>query len=336
VTSEESSVFPNGRRIIYTNWGRSAVEVVLRSEGLEGGTVMLPAFICQESFEPLFDRLDITPLFVDVEADTYQIDPRRAIELAPRADAAIVVHPFGFPADMDVWTDVSAEYGMPLIEDCVRALGAKYDGRAVGSFGTHAIYSLHKVSPVSIGGAIATDSRTPDTFLDEPTYDARALYHLLPEEWREDLSVSYPREYECRYIDEITRREFQRFLDDKIDAYMQANRKKANRLRSGLERLGFDVQADAPERSHYIVASTVPDRIDRDELLGYLYENLDPSPAKVVWANPWVKSYAPERFQDKYPQTKKLADDIICFSIGSTDDVGALVDRIEEFRTAYG
>ena len=68
------AALPAEKNLVYTNWGRSAVEAALRIDGLEGGSVLLPAFICQESFEGVFERLAIEPIFVDIDPITFHLD----------------------------------------------------------------------------------------------------------------------------------------------------------------------------------------------------------------------------------------------------------------------
>lgn len=333
---EEFDCFPPEKELTYTNWGRSAIEAAFRADGLGGGTVMLPGFICQKSFTPMFDDLDLTPVLVDIEPGTYQMDPEKAKERIDGVDAVMVVHPFGLPAEMDVWTDLCDDAGITLIEDCVRALGASYDGRVVGSFGDHAVYSLHKVSSVGVGGAVASSSN-PETHLGDATYDAYALYHSMPATARGAVSTVYPLEYEPRTLDEITRQEFVEFLSSKFEAKTAAYERRSNRLREALEPLGFQFQPNPDGRQHFLVGTLVPPEIDRNALQSYLRANLHPPPTKVVWANPWVKSVAAERFEAEYPGTKTVSERILCFKVQQLDDAGieATIETVQTFLDAF-
>src|SRR5690606_35159680 len=70
-----------------------------------------------------------TPVFTDIDPVTYNMDPgslAAALEAVPDAKAVLVVHLFGLPADMDAIGRLCAERGIPLVEDCAQAHGARY------------------------------------------------------------------------------------------------------------------------------------------------------------------------------------------------------------------
>jgi perosamine synthetase len=100
------------------------------------------------------------PVYVDCRLDTYGIDLDEAERLVtPRTKALIIQHTFGIPTDLDAALDLANRYGLDLIEDCVHALGAKYDGRQVGSFGRAAFFSTEETKTISttMGGMAVTD-----------------------------------------------------------------------------------------------------------------------------------------------------------------------------------
>src|SRR6476646_2762205 len=100
-----------------------------------------------------------TPVFVDIERDTYLIDAGR-IEAAitPRTRAISPVHLFGLPADMAAITAIAERHGLAVVEDACQAHGAEFDGRRVGSFG-HGAFSLYGTKNMTTGegGLITTD-----------------------------------------------------------------------------------------------------------------------------------------------------------------------------------
>ncbi|TMC86962.1 MAG: aminotransferase class I/II-fold pyridoxal phosphate-dependent enzyme, partial [Chloroflexi bacterium] len=78
-----------------------------------------------------------TPVFVDIEPDTYTIDPALAeATITSRTKAIVPVHLYGHPCDMQRLVAIAATYGLALIEDACQAHAAKIDGKPVGSFGT--------------------------------------------------------------------------------------------------------------------------------------------------------------------------------------------------------
>jgi dTDP-4-amino-4,6-dideoxygalactose transaminase len=100
-----------------------------------------------------------TPVFVDIEPDTYLIDANR-IEAAitPRTRAIVPVHLFGLVADMDMIVAIAGRHGLAVVEDACQAHGATFRGRTAGSFG-HGAFSLYATKNMTSaeGGLITTD-----------------------------------------------------------------------------------------------------------------------------------------------------------------------------------
>jgi perosamine synthetase len=100
-----------------------------------------------------------TPVFVDIDPETYDIDPDRvAAAITPRTKAICPVHLFGLPADMDPLVELAERHGLAIVEDACQAHGAEYRGRRVGSFG-HGAFSLYGTKNMTTGegGLITTD-----------------------------------------------------------------------------------------------------------------------------------------------------------------------------------
>lgn len=100
------------------------------------------------------------PVFVDVDIPTYNIAPEK-IEAAigPRTKAVMLAHTLGNPYNLEVVRDICDRHGLWLIEDCCDALGSRYDGRLVGTFGdigTLSFYPAHHIT-MGEGGAVFTN-----------------------------------------------------------------------------------------------------------------------------------------------------------------------------------
>jgi dTDP-4-amino-4,6-dideoxygalactose transaminase len=106
-----------------------------------------------------------TPMFVDIDAETYDIDVDRVVAaITPRTKAIVPVHLFGLPADMDAITEVADRHRIAIVEDACQAHGAEFRGRRVGSFG-HGAFSLYATKNMTTaeGGFITTnDDRLAD------------------------------------------------------------------------------------------------------------------------------------------------------------------------------
>ena len=102
----------------------------------------------------------LIPVFVDVVLPTYDIDVE-AMEAAvsDRTRAVVMAHTLGNPFDLDAVTDLCRRHGLLLVEDCCDALGARYDGKPVGTFGdlaTLSFYPAHQIT-TGEGGAVLTN-----------------------------------------------------------------------------------------------------------------------------------------------------------------------------------
>jgi perosamine synthetase len=100
-----------------------------------------------------------TPVFVDVEPDTYLIDAKRIqAAITPRTRAICPVHLFGLVADMDMIRAIAARHGLIVVEDACQAHGATFRGRMAGSFG-HGAFSLYATKNMTTaeGGFVTTN-----------------------------------------------------------------------------------------------------------------------------------------------------------------------------------
>ncbi len=88
-------------------------------------------------------RVGARPVFVDIEPGTFLIDPKQvAHAINPKTKAILPVHLFGQAAEMSALTALAEQHGLPIIEDAAQALGATWDGRAVGTLGSFGCFSF--------------------------------------------------------------------------------------------------------------------------------------------------------------------------------------------------
>ncbi len=138
--------------------GRVAMYAILRALGVgEGDEVILPGYTCVMDVNPIM-YLGAKPVYVDIEAATYNIDPA-LIEpaLTPRTKVIVAQHTYGYPADMDAIMGVAQARGLPVVEDCCLSVGSTYRGRMTGTFGVAAYWSSQWNKPYTTGiGGLAT------------------------------------------------------------------------------------------------------------------------------------------------------------------------------------
>lgn len=101
-----------------------------------------------------------TPVFVDIEPDTFCMDPDRLeAAITPRTRAVIPVHIYGQPASIERVVDIARSHNLRVIEDCAQAHGASHDGRKAGSFGDMACFSFYptkNLGAIGDGGMVVT------------------------------------------------------------------------------------------------------------------------------------------------------------------------------------
>lgn len=147
---------------IGVNSGTDALLLALTSIGIkEGDEVIVPAFTFFATSE-VVSRLRAKPVFVDIEPDTFNINPGLIEEKITKNTKAIIpVHLFGHPADMEPILNCANKYKIAVIEDCAQAVGAMYKGKKVGGFGIVNCFSFYPTKNLSCcgdGGAITTNN----------------------------------------------------------------------------------------------------------------------------------------------------------------------------------
>lgn len=152
------------KKVVALSAGTAAVHLALIACGVKAGDeVLVQSFTFCASSHPV-TYLGATPVFVDSEPDTWNMDPvllEHAIEeriwVTGRKPKAIVpVYLYGMPAKIEEIMRVADKYGIPVIEDAAEGLGSRYDGRVCGTFGRYGVLSFNgnKMITTSGGGAL--------------------------------------------------------------------------------------------------------------------------------------------------------------------------------------
>lgn len=104
--------------------------------------------------------LGARPVFCDIDPDSLMLDPEDVrAKITPNTRCVCAVHLWGNVCDMDALLDIGRQYGIPVLEDCSHAHGAKYRGKICGTLGRVGCWSMQGSKPVSAGegGVLATD-----------------------------------------------------------------------------------------------------------------------------------------------------------------------------------
>src|SRR4030042_1860783 len=140
-----------------------AMEVALRAMNIGwGDEVLVPAYTFQATAAAVMSAGAI-PVIVDVDEQTYCIDPKAAqAAITPQTKAIIPVHLGAEMADMDAIMELARQYDLVVIEDCAHAHGAKWRGKGAGTIGHFGSFSLQSSKILTSGEGGILLCRTPE------------------------------------------------------------------------------------------------------------------------------------------------------------------------------
>ena len=148
--------------------GTDAIIFSLRAAGVGKGDVVITTPFTFFATAESISILGAKPVFVDIEEDTYNIDPDKVEELIDnmeadersRLKAIIPVHLYGQCADMTRIMDIAKKHGLRIVEDCAQAIGAVHNGKMAGSFGvagTLSFFPSKNLGGFGDGGMVVSD-----------------------------------------------------------------------------------------------------------------------------------------------------------------------------------
>jgi len=169
VQSSESIVRPalENKRVVALSAGTAAVHLGLLNCGVKpGDEVIVQSFTFCASTHPV-TYLGATPVLVDSEPDTWNIDPKllekaivdRKAKTGKYPKAIVPVALYGMPYKADLIMGIANKYGIPVVEDAAEGFGSRYKGQMLGTFGKYGVLSFNgnKMITTSGGGALITE-----------------------------------------------------------------------------------------------------------------------------------------------------------------------------------
>lgn len=152
------------KKVVALSAGTAAVHLALLACGVgQGDEVLVQSFTFCASSHPV-TYLGATPVFVDSEDETWNMDPAllekaivdRMAVTGKKPKAIVPVYLYGMPARIDEIMAVADKYGIPVVEDAAEGLGSRYDGKVCGTFGRYGVLSFNgnKMITTSGGGAL--------------------------------------------------------------------------------------------------------------------------------------------------------------------------------------
>jgi perosamine synthetase len=141
--------------------GTAALHLIVRALGIgSGDEVIVPSFTFAASVNAILYE-GATPVFVDVQRDTYNLDPGDILrKFTSRTKAIMAVDVFGHPVDWDEILRIAEKHNVRIIDDSCEAIGAEYRGTIIGSFGDAAAFAFYpnKQMTTGEGGIIVTNN----------------------------------------------------------------------------------------------------------------------------------------------------------------------------------
>lgn len=156
------------KHVFGVNNGTDALILSLKALGIGRGDEVITVANTFYATVGAIVAVGATPVFVDCD-DRHNIDPALVPgAITERTKAILPVHWAGVPADMEAILEIAGDHGLKVVEDACPAVGAKIDGRHVGTFGDVNAFSMHPLKPLHVwgdGGMIATnDDRVAEWF----------------------------------------------------------------------------------------------------------------------------------------------------------------------------
>ena len=154
------------KRVVALSAGTAAVHLGLLASGVgPGGEVLVQSFTFCASSHPI-TYLGATPVFIDSEKDTWNMDPElleeaikdRIAKTGKKPKAIVPVALYGMPYQIDKIMEIANRYEIPVVEDAAEGFGSKFKGQVLGTFGKYGVLSFNgnKMITTSGGGALIT------------------------------------------------------------------------------------------------------------------------------------------------------------------------------------
>jgi perosamine synthetase len=241
--------------------GTVALSAIYLALGIgPGDEVVVPSLTFVSSATSIL-HVGATPVFADIDPETFNLDPRDvAKRITKRTKAILVVHYGGQPADMDHLRQVAEEANVILLEDAAQAHGATYRGRPVGGLGTAAMFSFTPTKNITTGegGVVTTHDESLATNLRLlRNHGQTDVYHhaVLGFNWRLTEMQAAIGEVQLRKLDRIIGRK-------------RANAQRMSELLADVPDVRPPIQLS--DRGHVFMLYTIYVR-DRDHMLAELH-----------------------------------------------------------------
>jgi len=307
--------------------GTTALHLALLAHGVHGGQeVLIPPLTFFATASTVL-MAGATPVFVDVDKASYNMDPGKVKGAITRRTAAVLpVHLYGQTADMDPILEAAKDHDIPVIEDAAQAHGAEYKGKKAGNLGTTACFSFYATKNMTTGegGMVVTDD-------DEVAEKARLLRahgeaskyeHVM-------LGYNYRMTEMAAAIGLVQLR--------RLEGWVRRRRENAKALTKGLSEIeGLVPPAEGNWMVHayyqYIVRAEPAFRLSRDEIVAELAE--EGVGCRASYPGPLYaqKALRDRKVRGKCPVAEQVVGGLFELPVHpgvSAKDVGTILEAVE-------
>jgi dTDP-4-amino-4,6-dideoxygalactose transaminase len=303
--------------------GTDALRLALAALGVgPGDEVLTPAFSFVASASTAL-MVGATPVFVDIEPETYALDVEAAARaITPRTRALVAVHLYGHPAPMDRVAALARARGLALVEDAAQAIGATWQGRPVGSWGDATCLSFYPTK--NLGGC--GDGGMLLTNRDDVAERVRRLrHHGDSGRYRhEELGIS-------SRLDEL-QAALLRVKLPRLDAWTEARRRLVARYQAGLAGLPLALPRERPEARHVYHLYTVR-HAQRDALAKALADAGVGTATHYPIAIPGQPMFDRPDAARQWPVAMRASREVLslpCFAELRDDEVDAVIKAVRQ------
>ena len=160
---EEFADYNGNKNCIGVSSGTSALHIALMALGIGPGDEVITVSHTFRATVSAIKYCNATPVFVDINPETYLIDANKIeSKITSKTKAIIPVHLYGNVCDMDTITKIASNYNLSIVEDCSQAHGSEYNGKKVGTFGQFGTFSFYPgkgLGALGDAGCIVTNDK---------------------------------------------------------------------------------------------------------------------------------------------------------------------------------
>ena len=331
----------NNVNVAVLSTGTAALHLALVQLGVQyGDEVICQSMTFSASANPIV-YLGATPVFVDSESNTWNICPN-ALETAIQdriskgilPKAIIAVHLYGMPYNHTAISEISKNYGIPILEDSAESLGSSYKGQKCGTLGDYSILSFNgnKIITTSGGGALVCKEKSQK---DKTIFLATQARDNAPHYQHSEIGYNYRLSNICAGIG----RGQMKVLDERVIARRDNFDFYSNTFQ-GIEGISMQTAPDKDYYSNHWLSAMLIDPystgFSREDLRLFLLE-------KKIETRPLWKPLHMQPIFSKYPYygsdvSEKLFENGLCLPSGSNltiNDKDYIFNSILEFKSCY-